>query len=299
MQGSGGGVYSTGDLTLRRVSVSRDVANAGSVVRAIAAEADGYGGGLYVSGTADVEGGRFIGDVANSGAATALSQQPTFAATNGWGGGVYNSVAVVTVRDSVFFRDVADAGAAAGATEAENAGYGGPIYNGGTLTVEGSTLADDTANAGAAVAPLTGFSDDNGVGGGIASIRALTVRGSILFGDVANAGAAVSRIDAVGGGIFAVNQAIVDGSLIVCNSVNTSAGLLPGSTFLDTVGGGIDADSGGAGGLTLNHSVVAGNRSLQSPSDIGGQVDPRSADNLIGDGGSGGLVNGVNGNVVL
>jgi hypothetical protein len=30
-----------------------------------------------------------------------------------------------------------------------------------------------------------------------------------------------------------------------------------------------------------------------------GQVDPASANNLIGAGGSGGLVNGVNGNVVL
>lgn len=300
MQGSGGGIDSTGDLTLRCVSVSRDVANAGSVVRAIAAEADGYGGGLYVSGRAEVEDGRFISDVANAGSATAVSQQPSFAVTNGWGGGVYNSGAVVTVRDSVFFRDVADAGSAADATEAENSGYGGAMYNGeGTLTVEGSTLADDTANAGAAVAPLTGFSDDMGSGGGIASIGTLTVRGSFLFGDVANAGAAVSQIDAIGGGIFAANQATVDCSLIVANSVNTSAGLLPGSTFLDTVGGGIDAESGGAGGLTLNHTVVAGNRSLQSHSDIGGQVDPRSADNLIGDGGSGGLVNGVNGNVVL
>jgi len=31
----------------------------------------------------------------------------------------------------------------------------------------------------------------------------------------------------------------------------------------------------------------------------GGQVDPASANDLIGTGGSGGLVNGVNGNVVL
>jgi len=50
-------------------------------------------------------------------------------------------------------------------------------------------------------------------------------------------------------------------------------------------------------------SVVAGNVALHVPSDIdvddGGRVDPASANNLIGPGGAGGLVNGVNGNVVL
>jgi hypothetical protein len=59
---------------------------------------------------------------------------------------------------------------------------------------------------------------------------------------------------------------------------------------------------GSAGRLTLNDSGVAGDRSFHTPSDVdvqGGQVDPASANKLIGTGGSGGLVNGVNGNVVL
>ena len=50
-------------------------------------------------------------------------------------------------------------------------------------------------------------------------------------------------------------------------------------------------------------NVVAGNVALNTASDVhlrdGGVVDPASANNLIGTGGSGGLVNGVNGNVVL
>jgi hypothetical protein len=54
--------------------------------------------------------------------------------------------------------------------------------------------------------------------------------------------------------------------------------------------------------LTLNSSVVTGNLSLNTPSDISllgtGQVNPASRHNVIGDGGSGGLVNGFNGNVV-
>jgi hypothetical protein len=67
-------------------------------------------------------------------------------------------------------------------------------------------------------------------------------------------------------------------------------------------GGGIEV-AGGATRLTLNHSSVAGNFALNVASDIHtvdvGAVDPASANNLIGTGGSGGLVNGVNGNIVL
>ena len=67
-----------------------------------------------------------------------------------------------------------------------------------------------------------------------------------------------------------------------------------------STGGGVDVDGGS---LTLNHSSVAGNFALNVASDISvqnnGRVDPASANNLIGTGGSGGLVNGVNGNVVL
>jgi hypothetical protein len=48
---------------------------------------------------------------------------------------------------------------------------------------------------------------------------------------------------------------------------------------------------------------VAGNFALDAASDISvrnnGQVNPTSANNLLGAGGAGGLANGVNGNVVL
>jgi phospholipase/lecithinase/hemolysin len=57
------------------------------------------------------------------------------------------------------------------------------------------------------------------------------------------------------------------------------------------------------GSLTLNHSRVARNFALGVVSHMSvrnhGRVDPASANNLIGAGGSGGLVNGVSGNVVL
>jgi hypothetical protein len=96
----------------------------------------------------------------------------------------------------------------------------------------------------------------------------------------------------------------VTGSVVAFNDVNTDPNSGDGifGFFSDTTGGGIEV-AGGSAVLTLNNSSVAGNFSLDVPSDIhvrdGGQVDPASAGNLIGTGGSGGLVNGVNGNVVL
>ena len=47
-----------------------------------------------------------------------------------------------------------------------------------------------------------------------------------------------------------------------------------------------------------NRPVVADNLSAQSPSGTDGQLEAHGADNLIGDGGSDGLVNDIDGNVV-
>jgi hypothetical protein len=73
------------------------------------------------------------------------------------------------------------------------------------------------------------------------------------------------------------------------NQGTGAAGLLPGATRFNVFGGGIDLQDNRANPATLNPSL-AGNPSLQSPSDIDGQVESHRADNLIGDGVVGGLV---------
>src|SRR5262249_11716738 len=113
---------------------------------------------------------------------------------------------------------------------------------------------------------------------------------------VAEGNAYASAIRLFDGGALAV-----EGSLIVFDAVDTDhgTGLAPGA---DLTGGGIEIQ-GRAGRLTLNDSGGAGNLALDTASDVhlrdGGVVDPASANDLIGTGGSGGLVSGVNGNVVL
>ena len=52
------------------------------------------------------------------------------------------------------------------------------------------------------------------------------------------------------------------------------------------------------GNVTAINTIVAGNKKGSAASDVGGSFNASSHHNLIGTGGSGGLVNGVNGNVV-
>ena len=53
------------------------------------------------------------------------------------------------------------------------------------------------------------------------------------------------------------------------------------------------------GGNTVDDSLVGGNPLNGLPTDIDGTLDPSSSHNLIGPGGSGGLIDGVNGNIVV
>ncbi|MGL4460753.1 MAG: choice-of-anchor Q domain-containing protein [Planctomycetia bacterium] len=61
-----------------------------------------------------------------------------------------------------------------------------------------------------------------------------------------------------------------------------------------SAGGGVQA----TGTVTLTSTIVAGNKRNQFANDVGGTVQAGSSFNLIGDGGSGGLVDGVGGNIV-
>src|SRR5262249_37717947 len=138
-------------------------------------------------------------------------------------------------------------------------------------------------------------------GGGAWLASGGTITDSILAGNVVNSGSGFASVALSGGGLLDGGALAVEGSIIAGNVVNSDpgTGLAPGA---DVAGRGLELQ-GRAGRLTLNDSVVAGNVAFDAPSDIhvrdGGQVDPASANNVIGTGGSGGLVNGVNGNVVL
>jgi hypothetical protein len=151
--------------------------------------------------------------------------------------------------------------------------FGGGVYNNRTLTVTGSTLAANSATSPGWVS----------AGGGIFNPywSTLTVTGSTLSGNTVAAG----QYD--GGGIDN------DGTLTVSNS--TLSGNHAGSE-----GGGLYVYAGAP--VLLHNMLIAGNfrgATGSTRDDVGGALDPSGDYNLIGDGtGMTGLQNGVNGNLV-
>lgn len=144
------------------------------------------------------------------------------------------------------------------------AGFGGGIANRGTLTLVNSTLTSNTATV---------------FGGGIYSDTSggLTITNATITGN-----------DAVAGGGISVNG----GALTITNST------ISGNTARNSQGGGIFTSSGTA---TLTNTIVAANTDTgggSPPDDINAGVTSGSANNLIGAGGSGGLTDGENGNIV-
>jgi len=144
------------------------------------------------------------------------------------------------------------------------ADHGGAVFNQGTLSLSVATLASNTASqSGGAV-----FVDSN------ATLRVIT---STLSGN--SAGVA-------GGAIANRGTNWILYSTIAGNS---------------SASGGALYNEAGAAPSTLESSIVAANTDgIGAPSDIGGpsSVNAASAYNLIGTGGSGGLVNGINSNLV-
>jgi phospholipase/lecithinase/hemolysin len=328
--GEGGGVYSSGTLTLDHVSVSRNTANAGPVTADVTGAALGRGGGLFLdAGTASVVDSVLADDTANAASASAAGSVFGGANVAGKGGGIFAN-ARLTVEDTLFLGDVANAGSALGGHVPHVVAAGGAIFSGGQLTVDASQFFANVANTGkAAIITADGgairadagltlsgslVSDNTAniasgaievfAGGGGLSTAGGSVAGSIIAFNVVNSGSVVGLVSLFGGAIEDTGDLTVKDSAVLFNNVNTNpeTGQAFGLDPFSADGAGIEV-SGGAARLLLIDSSVAGNFVLDRPSDLGvqggGQVDPASADNLVGTGGSGGLVNGVNGNVVL
>jgi hypothetical protein len=171
-----------------------------------------------------------------------------------------------------------------------NAGLGGGIYNDGTLTLSNSTFTSNSATGG------NGTNGELGGGGGIASdFGTATVTNSTFASNSAIGGSGTNQGgEGLGGGILNLLGAAGPPSMTVSNTTVTSNAAVGGSgAFGFGFGGGIDNTAT----LTINNSIVGNN----TGGDILGGVAVDAANsfnNLIGTGGSGGLVNGANGNQV-
>jgi hypothetical protein len=164
------------------------------------------------------------------------------------------------------------------------AGNGGAVLNQGTLT-----LADST---------LRGNSADNG--GAIYNTGTLTLRGSTLGFGTASLGAGVYNAGVLiaFNSTFASNTAGTAGGAVynAASGTATMTSLTISSNSAAT-GGGIDVVDGA---VLVDNCIVAGNFAADgtTPSDVAGTVSASSSYDLIGTGGSGGLSDGVNHNLV-
>ena len=173
-------------------------------------------------------------------------------------------------------------------------GAGGGLANGGTVTLTDCTLSGNTA-----------FTS----GGGLSNVGTATLTGCTLSGNYVHA------VGGGGGGVSNGGTADLTDCTVSGNSVfdGFGGGMYnnAGTAYLTdcTVSGNSATDGGGLanytywenpdGPVTLTDTIVAGNTDPWSnPNDIFGS-DISGSFNLIGTGGSAGLVNGVNGNIVL
>jgi hypothetical protein len=242
------------------------------------------GGSLSVTDTiAENSASREGGGIYNSGALAVSNSTVESNASVQNGGGIFNSdYGTLTVT---------------GSSIAANSGfYGGGIANyGGRLTVTGSTIAGNSAT---------------NSGGGILNVGILTVIGStIARNSAANSGGGISDI---GVSTTLVNTTVADNSAVrYGGGIDTESfsGLLAVNATIADNNVGLGGSGGGlwkngSGTSALYNTIVAlntngsGNGATADDVAYQGNTPVSGSFNLIGQGGSGGLTNGTNGNQV-
>ena len=241
------------------------------------------GGGIYLaSGTLTVTNSTLTGNAAD-GYGGGIASVGTLTVTNSTltgnqagsdGGGIFVDSGTVNVANSTFESNSAESG-------------GGIFVDSGTVSVANSTFESNSAESGGgifvdsgtvSVANSTFEGNDAANGGGISSDGTLTVTNSTLTGNQANRGGGIANY----GGLKVVNATIVE------------------NTAQDD-GGGVHTFNSTSVTTLLHNTIVAGNvrGTDDSPDDISGKdVAEASSHNLIGAGGSGGLKDGSDGNIV-
>jgi hypothetical protein len=241
------------------------------------------------------------------------------------GGGLLNEVAAtVTITGCTFSGNSVQG-------SGQFAGQGGGIFNsGGTMVVTGSNFTGNLApsDAGGIYTRITNVNNpvtitnstfaNNSCGADGGALRAHTdsivlISGCTFVGNYASSEG--GAIDASSAGRFTIINSTLTGNSAGTVAGAVNCGLVGSASFTNVTitgnrvgsfyGGGINIRSSG---VTIKNSIIAGNfqGGGTTPNDITGynfidtnhRADPSSAYNLIGSGGSGGLVNGVNGNQV-
>ncbi len=191
-------------------------------------------------------------------------------------------------------------------TISDNASFnGGGVYNvsysGATTTLTNCTVTGNTAKqSGGGVMNVFSPAGSIELGNGPAAIR--NAGGAMSFGSfgsaTANPGMVLTNCTIsgnkayAGGGVYDAGSATTD--LTACTVSNNVVGRSGGGLVVNA-----PLTGGPYGNATLSDTIVAGNNTTSAvASDISSEMNVLGTYNLIGNGGSGGLVNGVGGNIV-
>jgi co-chaperonin GroES (HSP10) len=224
----------------------------------------------------------------------------------GAGGGILNDRGTLTLNECVVSGNSATGGG----------GISNGATQGGTLTINNSTVSGNTGGginntvvvgdySNPATLKINGSTisgnSSSGIGGGIINnvasrgIATLTINDSTISANSASGNGSA-------GGIY---NALIFGTVsdVASTTINNSTIFGNSSSANDGSGGIVNAIScvsGCAPTVSLGNTILAGNFlvSGSAPRDFVGTADPNSSFNLVGTGGSGGLVNGVNNNQV-
>jgi hypothetical protein len=260
--GSGGGIYSIGGaLTIAGATIANNQVFGGqggdhNGLQGAGRGGSGGGGGLYATGgSLDISNSRIANNQTTGGRGGDGSFSNSVSRNGGdggtpQGGGLYVNGSSLTIATSTIGSNQ-ETGGSGGLYGNDCLAQGGGLYNGGTLTVTGSTLSANTAT---------------NSGGGIYNSGTLTVSDSTLSGNAANGN---------GGGIYnyfsgtlAVSDSIMSGNSArgagggIYNFVGTltvSDSTLSGNAANGTYGVGGGIYNGGT--LTVTGSTLAGNTS--------------------------------------
>jgi CSLREA domain-containing protein len=174
-------------------------------------------------------------------------------ANGGGGGGVFNREGSLVISNSRIFSNTC-------ASPPSQGGNGGGVESAaGSLMVNNCTISDNSVMAGndtGVGGAGTAF------GGGIFANGSLTLRGTTVANNTAAGGSATSLFgapgSAIGGGLFSAAESVVTNCTFSGNSARPGASHIPRGT---ADGGGIYFDSTGHN-FTLNNSTVTGNSAV-------------------------------------
>jgi hypothetical protein len=304
--GFGGGVYNVGELNVTDCTLTGNDASLGGAISngdpyngggmmtlsstTIANNSANWDGGVYNTGTATVTGCSITGNLASG------LNGKVFSAGRGGGFGNRGNMSIANCMIS----DNSAASLYIGGAS------GGGIDNGGTLTMTDTTVASNSSaewgggidNSGTVTATNCTIANNSAWqgGGGIHNTGTLGVTSSTISDNSGGLTGGGIFNDSYGGGA----SAVVSNSTIASNGAGTGGAIFNLSSPLMINNSTIAYNYGGivtSGGLLLNNTIVALNTNVDIDAQAGSWFTD-GANNLIGTRGSGGLVNGDNGNQV-